>query len=162
MSALLTRANTIDFKYAAIEEAFPTVDPGHTRLGSLVMVQIRQPKRKTSGGIHLPDDVRSTDHYNTQVAKVIALGPIAFKNRDSMTPWPEGAWCQVGDFVRVPKYQGERISVPFETIEYEEDEKGRKHKKTVKEEAVFALFKDLAILAKITSDPLRIRAFLDG
>ena len=159
--SLLTSPNKVSYLYDGLKEAFPDIDPGHAPLGSLVLVQIRQPKRKTAGGLIIPDEARSADHYNTQVAKVIALGPVAFKNRNDMTPWPEGAWCQVGDFVRVPKLQGERIAVAFETVEYEEDEKGRKHKKTGKDEAVFVLYKDLAIMAKV-QDPLRVRAFLDN
>lgn len=162
MTSLLTRNNEVDYLYTGLEDAFPKVDPGHRPLGSLVLVQIRQPKRTTKGGIIIPDEARATDHYNTQIAKVITLGPVAFKNRNDMTDWPEGAWCAPGDFVRVPKYQGDRIAVPFEKISYEEDEKGRKHKKTTKDEAIFVFFKDLALMAAITCDPTTLRAFLDS
>jgi co-chaperonin GroES (HSP10) len=159
---MLTRPNKVEFLYDGLDEAFPKVDPGLEPFGSLVLVQVRQPKRKTAGGIIIADDTRATEHYRTQVAKVVSMGPLAFHSRDTMTLWPEGAWCSVGDFVRVPVYQGERFAVPFEVKTFEEDEKGRKHPKTDKEECVFVLFKDLAILGRITADPLKIRAFLDG
>ena len=48
------------------------------------------------------------------IGKIVAIGPLAFKNRDTMQPWPEGTWAQVGDYVRVPKWGGDRweIKVP--------------------------------------------------
>src|SRR2546423_431478 len=88
----------------ALEEAFPDIVPGIAPFGSRVLVQIRTAKAKSKGGIELVQETREAVAYNTQVAKVRGLGPLAFKNRTSMEPWPEGAWCQLGDFVRVPKY----------------------------------------------------------
>src|SRR3954470_639267 len=81
-----------------LDEAFPVVNPNYRPFGERVLVQIRSPKRKSAGGIMLPDEVRDTEKWNTQVAKVIALGPTAFKSRTTLEGWPEGDWCQPGDF----------------------------------------------------------------
>jgi len=129
----------------ALTEAFPEVDPGALPFGSRVLVQFRTPKTKTSGGIILTSDTVETEKWNTQVAKVIAVGPLAFKSRDKQTDWPEGAWARPGDFVRVSKYGGDRWEVPVGSG---------------KEQAVFSIFNDLDLIAKVTNDPLTMKAFI--
>jgi len=138
-------SNNISFGYDSIDEAFPSADPGIAPFGSRVLVQIRTPKKKSKGGIILTGDVRETEHYNTQVAKVISVGSLAFKNRNTMEPWPEGSWCEVGDFVRVPRYGGDRWSVKTEDGE---------------DEAIVVIFNDLDLVGKVTGDPMAIKSFL--
>lgn len=138
-------ANKVEFSYDNLEEAFPRCDPGITPYGSRVLVQIRTPKSKTKGGIILTSETRETDAWNTQIAKVVAVGELAFKNRTTMEPWPEGSWCQPGDFVRVPKYGGDRWTVRTE------DGSG---------EALLVIFNDLDLIGKVTGDPLAIKAFI--
>lgn len=96
-----------------LEEAFPDVDPNYEPFGSLVLLQIRVAKRKVSkdSKIELPDEVRTTIQANTQVAKVIAVGSLAFHNRNTGQPWPEGSWAKVGEYVRIPRYLGDRWEV---------------------------------------------------
>ncbi len=159
--ALLAYPNMTEFDYT-MEEAFPDVDPGQRPMGSNVMVLIRRPKSKSKGGIRLPEDVRSTEYYNTQVGKVIALGPLCFKNRDTMKTWPEGAWCDVGDFVYVPKFGGVRFAIkhPFKDEELNRST-GKLETKTVDEDVMFVYFKDTSLIGFITGDPLKVKAFLD-
>lgn len=128
----------------AIEMAFPVADPGIQPFGSRVLVQIRNPKQKTSGGIIIDLGSQETEKWNTQVAKVISVGPLAFKNRNTMEPWPEGDWCKAGDFVRVPKYGGDRWEVDL-------NEQGV---------ALFVIFNDLDIVGRVTTDPTKVRAFI--
>lgn len=137
-------ANKISFAYDSVDEAFPACDPGVSPFGSRVLVQIRTPKKKTAGGIVLVGETRETEHYNTQVAKVLALGSLAFKNRNTMESWPEGSWCAPGDFVRVPRYGGDRWTV----------------KTPDGDEAIVVIFNDLDLVGKVTGDPLAIKAFL--
>lgn len=132
----------------ALAEAFPAADAGVQPFGSRVLVQIRTPKTMTSGGIILHSESRDTEKWNTQVAKVVSVGPLAFKNRNTMTQWPEGSWCGVGDYVRVPKYGGDRWEVPL----------GAKDGQP--ESAMFVIFNDLDIIGQVTGDPLAIRAFI--
>ena len=130
----------------AMAEAFPAVDAGIQPFGSRVLIQIRTPKKKTSGGIILDLGTQDTEKWNTQVGKVIALGPLAFKNRNDMSTWPEGEWCKVGEHVRVAKYGGDRweVKVP--------DKRDGS--------AMFVIFNDLDIIGQVTGDPLAIRAFI--
>lgn len=136
--------NKVEFDYGSIEEAFPACDPGVEPFGSRVMVQIRTPKKATKGGIILLDDARETEGWNTQTAKVVAVGPLAFRNRNTMELWPEGTWCAPGDFVRVPKYGGDRWTV----------------KVAGGDDALIVIFDDLNIVGKITGDPTKVKAFL--
>lgn len=92
-------------------ECFPDVDPGIDVLGDRVLVQLRREKVSSKGGILLVDETRQTLRFNETVAKVRAIGPLAYKSPDNLEPWPEGPWCQVGDLVRTIKYGGDRFVV---------------------------------------------------
>lgn len=122
---------------------FPIVDPGLVPFGSRVLVQFRTPPTVTAGGIHLADDAIDAEKWNTQVGIVMAIGPLAFKNRQTQEPWPEGSWARIGDLVRCPKYGGDR---------WEMIEGGL--------QAFFALFNDLDLLGRVTVSPDKMRAFV--
>jgi co-chaperonin GroES (HSP10) len=136
--------NKIEFAYDDLDEAFPAVDPGVEPFGSRVLVQIRLAKKKTKGGIILTGDTKDTELWNTQVAKVVAVGSLAFKNRNTQEPWPEGSWCSAGEFVRVPKYGGDKW-----TVRMDEDR-----------EVIFVIFNDLDLIGRVTGDPLAMKAFV--
>lgn len=128
-----------------LDEAFPSVDPGVEPYGSRILVQIRSPKTKSAGGIILTSDTKETEKWNTQIAKVIAVGPLAFRNRETLVAWAEGAWCKPGEFVRVAKYGGDRFEVGFGPGE---------------DKAMFVIYNDLDIIGKVTGDPLAVKAFI--
>jgi len=118
------------------EDIFPDVDPNGEPFGSRVLVQIRRPKQK-KGSIFLVEDTTKTELDNTCVAKVVAVGPLAYKNRNTMEPWTEGQWCDVGSYVFVPKYGGIRWEVPCEETDLYPGK------------VQFALFDDLNMLMKV-------------
>jgi co-chaperonin GroES (HSP10) len=128
----------------ALSEAFPNADSGVRPFGSRVLVQIRNPKQKTASGIILDTGTQETEKWNTQSAKVVSVGPLAFKNRNTMESWPEGDWCKPGDFVRVPKYGGDRWEVSLGDLG----------------SALFVIFNDLDIVGQVTGDPLSMKAFI--
>ena len=130
---------------SALVEAFPAVEAGIQPFGSRVLIQIRTPKNKTSGGIILHSETKDTEKWNTQVGKVVSVGPLAFKNRNTMDRWPEGSWCKEGDFVRVAKYGGDRWEVATDKSD---------------QPAMFVIFNDLDIIGRVTGDPLKIKAFI--
>ena len=129
--------------------AFPSVDPGAKPLGGRILVQLRRTKKATTAsGIILVAETKETEKWQNMVAKVIEIGPLAYKHRDTMAAWPEGSWADVGDFIRVPKWGGDRweVHVPGE----DENE----------ESALFMVLNDHEVIAKLTGDPLAMRAFL--
>lgn len=154
---MLEMTNKIDYGYDSLEEAFPACDPGCTPTGYRVLFQLRTAKRKTRGGIILTDDARETDQWNTQVAKVVALGPLAFRDRETGEPWIDGSWCEVGDFVRIPKFGGDKFTVTANVEEIRDEATGYREKVTT--EAIFVIFRDADISAKV-SDPLSVRAYI--
>lgn len=93
------------------EECFPDIDTGIEVAGDRVLVQLRREKTTSKGGIILVDETRQTLRFNETVAKVIQIGPLAYKSPEDLTPWPEGNWCNVGDLVRTIKYGGDRFVV---------------------------------------------------
>ena len=137
------------FSDADIAWAFPSVEPGAKPLGGRILVQLRRTKKKaTSAGIILVEETKEAEKWNNMVAKVIEIGPLAFKNRDTMQGWPEGSWCEVGDYIRVPKWGGDRWEVP---VPGEDD---------LEEKALFMILNDHEIIAKVTCSPLEMRAFV--
>lgn len=92
-----------------LSEAFPDINPGVHPLGARLVIQLRTVRSKTASGLILVDDTKQFNKVTTQLGKVIALGPIAFKNRSTGEVWSEGAWVEPGQFVRVPKYGGDRF-----------------------------------------------------
>lgn len=156
----LSLDNTVSYAFASIDEAFPPIDAGEIPAGNQVLFQIRQPKLRTAGGLVLDTETRKTDHYNTTVAKVVACGPLAFRNRETGQPWPEGAWCKPGDFVRIPRYQGERFFVDYERDDFEIDDQTRRRRDfQAKDQICFVLHKDLCVVS-IIADPLKVKAFV--
>lgn len=128
-----------------LADAFPDVDPGNVPLGGRVLVQLRRIAKKTRSGIVLVEETKDTVRWNNQVAKVIALGPLAFRNRQTREPWPEGEWVQPGDFIRVPRWNGDRIEVPVKDSD---------------DPVTFVVFNDHEIITKIVGDPLAVKVYV--
>lgn len=128
-----------------IDTYFPKVNFGIKPTGSRVLVQIRRPREKI-GSIILANETKDAESDNTQVAKVISVGPLAFRNRNTMELWPEGAWYREGDFVFVPKYAGSR---------WRRDLPGQKGEKVE-----FVIFNDLDIVGTVDDDPAAVQSYL--
>jgi len=134
---------------AEVAWAFPSVDPGAKPLGGRILVQLRRTKKKaTSAGIILVEETKEAEKWNNMVAKVIEIGPLAFKHRDTMQSWPEGSWCAPGDYIRVPKWGGDRWEVKTHDSDEGEDP------------ALFMILNDHEVIAKVTGNPLEMKAFL--
>lgn len=134
---------------AELAWSFPSVEPGAKPLGGRILVQLRRTKKKTTNaGILLVEETKETEKWNNMVAKVIEIGPLAFCHRDTMQPWPEGSWCVAGDYIRVPKWGGDRWEVKVPGDDDFEDP------------ALFMILNDHEVIAKVTGDPLAMRAFI--
>jgi co-chaperonin GroES (HSP10) len=93
-------------------DCFPVVDPGVAPQGNRIVVQLRKAKDVSKGGIILVGDTKATEKWNEVIAKVVKVGPLAYKDINTLQPWPEGPWADPGDLVRVIKYGGDRWAVP--------------------------------------------------
>lgn len=128
--------------------AFPEVSPGQKPFGGRVVVQLRRIKKTTASKIILVAETKETEKWQNMIGKVVEIGPLAFKNRDTMQPWPEGSWAQVGDYVRVPKWGGDRWEREVPNEEGNEDP------------VLFMTLNDHELIAKITDDPLSFKAYV--
>ncbi len=115
---------------AYVTEHFPGVECGARPVGNQILVQLRTVRKKSSGGIILAEETKEFNQGNTQVARLVKVGQIAFRHRETGEAWKEGAWAEVGDVVIMPKYGGFRFEIPLP----ERDEK-----------AIFALFNDYEV-----------------
>lgn len=136
---------TVIEKETPLEWYFPEVDSGRTPLGDRVQVQLRRTKRTSAGGIALVSETKDTEMWNTQIAKVIKVGPIAYKNRTTGETWYEGQWIKPGDFVIVPRWGGTR----WEVVVGDDVET-----------ALFCTFKDHEVIDLVTCDPRKVKAFI--
>jgi co-chaperonin GroES (HSP10) len=129
---------------ADVQEAFPVVDPCFKPFGGRVLVQMRLPKKKLASGIILPEDSRDTERAQTPIGVIRAVGPLAFKNRDTLEDWEEGVWANVGDFVRVPRWTGDRFE-----IRIDEDTN-----------VEFYIMNDHELIGAVTGNPLEVKAYV--
>lgn len=143
-----TIADLLGERYSdAIRTEYPDVMPPVYPTGINIMVQLRKPgnfKMLPNGQkLWIPDEAVDADKARAQTALVRALGPTAFRHRQTLQLWPEGYWCVPGQFVRTPMYGGDRIEVPLS-----EDKR---------DFALFVVFRDQDCLGVVTGDPLAIR-----
>ena len=130
-----------------IDELFPNIDPGVKPFGQRVLVQLRLARKISKGGIHLSSDTQNTEQWNEAVAQLIAVGPLAFKKRDTLQAWGEGEWAKVGDFVRVPRFGGDRWEVPLPNS-------------PTNEVVIFAQFNDFELIGKLTGNPVDMKVYV--
>jgi co-chaperonin GroES (HSP10) len=128
--------------------AFPDVSAGQKPFGGRVVVQLRRIKKTTASKIILVAETKETEKWQNMIGRVVEVGPLAFKNRDTMNPWPEGSWAQVGDYVRVPKWGGDRWEREVPNEEGNEDP------------VLFMTINDHELIAKVTDDPLSFKAYV--
>jgi co-chaperonin GroES (HSP10) len=130
-----------------MEWAFPNVEPGMEPFGGRVIVQLRRIKRKT-GFIVLVEETKENEKWNNMIGKVVCVGPLAYKNRDTMQSWPEGSWAQVGDYVRVPKWGGYRWEIKVPGSDRDE------------ESVLFMTLNDHELIARVSGNPLAFKAYV--
>lgn len=122
---------------------FPEVSPSVLPTGARVLVQLMSNNTKTASGIVLVKETRDTEQWNMQVARVLAVGDIAFCNRETGQPWREGIWCEPGDFVIIPRWGGQRRTVTGNDGQ----------------EVYFATVNDHEIIERVYGNPLELETY---
>ena len=128
--------------------AFPDVSPGQKPFGGRVVVQLRRIKKTTASKIILVAETKETEKWQNMIGRVVEIGPLAFKNRETMESWPEGSWASVGDYVRVPKWGGDRWEREVPNEEGNEDP------------VLFMTINDHELIVRVTDDPLSFKAYV--
>lgn len=124
---------------------FPEVNPKVLPCGTRVLCQLISPKTTSKGGLILVEETKETERWNNQVARVIAIGPIAFCNRETGQPWREGIWANPGDFVIIPRWGGQRRTV---------------RSKGGDESVYFVTVNDHEIIERVYGNPLELETYI--
>jgi co-chaperonin GroES (HSP10) len=71
-----------------------------------VLVRPVPVRRKSAGGILLPDNFREDMEYMNTVGRVLALGELAFKDEEI---YRNGPWVKPGDYIVYAKFAGSKL-----------------------------------------------------
>jgi co-chaperonin GroES (HSP10) len=88
------------------DEDIKDPSPLPTLPGYHVLVRPVSIRKKTKGGIILPNKFKDDIKYLTTVGRVLAVGDTAY---DDGNKFPHGPWCEVGDIVAYGRHTGHKI-----------------------------------------------------
>lgn len=75
--------------------------------GVKILLGIPRLERQTAGGLALPDEMIEREEAAGMIAKVLAMGPDAYKSLAGCSD----PYCKVGDWVAMRPYSGTRFRV---------------------------------------------------
>lgn len=76
--------------------------------GWRILILPFQGKKKSEGGVIIPDQVRERESLATVCGYVLRMGPDCYKDPDKFTAGP---WCSQGDWVIFGRYAGSRFKI---------------------------------------------------
>jgi co-chaperonin GroES (HSP10) len=76
--------------------------------GFKILIALPELEEKTDGGIYLPEQVRNTEALATVVGFVLKMGDLCYQDEKK---FPNGPWCNEGDWVVFRAYSGTRIKI---------------------------------------------------
>ena len=82
-----------------------------TPLNWKVLIQPHQVQMKTKGGLHLPSVSKANEEYLTAHGRVVSMGELAFRDRDTGEKWKMSTTPVVGNRVTYGKYAGQKVTV---------------------------------------------------
>lgn len=85
-------------------------------VGFQVLVLVPPAEDRTAGGIVLPDAARDREQTGSMLARVVALGPDAYRDGKR---FPTGHYCEQGDWVVLPPYAGIRLKITLDDGDHE-------------------------------------------
>lgn len=76
--------------------------------GYRLLIAVPEIKNATAGGVIIPDKLRDAEEVASVIGYVIKAGSTAY-----MDPvrFPDGPWCEEGDFVIFRSYSGTRFKI---------------------------------------------------
>lgn len=77
-------------------------------VGEYILCAIPEVEKTFESGLAKADSTVRTEEQTSVVLFVMDLGPLAYKDTER---FPEGPWCQKGDFVVVRAYTGTRLKI---------------------------------------------------
>jgi co-chaperonin GroES (HSP10) len=77
-------------------------------VGYKILIALPQPEETTEGGIIKATQTLQQEEIGSIVGFVLKMGPDAYKSADR---FPNGAYCQEGDWIMMRSYSGTRFKV---------------------------------------------------
>lgn len=85
-----------------------TLEPAGFRI--LVRIPNLPEQARKNALIVMPEETRRLEEFAQLTAQVIALGPLAYRDRKRFGFWRR-PWCKPGDYVMMRAYQGTRFTM---------------------------------------------------
>jgi chaperonin GroES len=79
-----------------------------TPVGYKLLIAVPEVSEKTDGGVYMPDSLKKAEETASIIGFVISLGAEAYSDA---AKFPDGPWCEEGDFVIFRSYSGTRFKV---------------------------------------------------
>jgi len=76
--------------------------------GFKLLIKPLEVKEKTDTGVYMPDSLKSAEQTASVIGFVVKAGPDAYMDKDK---FPNGPYCQEGDFVIFRSYSGTRFKI---------------------------------------------------
>lgn len=95
---------SMDNPQAMLEKAKQLPNP----VGEFILCAIPEVDKNYENGLIKADITTKTEEQTSVVLFVMKLGPMAYKDQER---FPDGPWCQEGDFVIVRAYTGTRLKI---------------------------------------------------
>ena len=76
--------------------------------GYKLLISPLEVKEKTDSGVYMPDSLKSAEQTASVIGFVVKAGPDAYMDKDK---FPNGPYCQEGDFVIFRSYSGTRFKI---------------------------------------------------
>tara|TARA_B100000780_G_C21076857_1_gene433517 strand:+ start:874 stop:1245 length:372 start_codon:yes stop_codon:yes gene_type:complete len=76
--------------------------------GYKLLIAIPELHGKTEGGVYMPDSIKHMEETASIIGYVISVGTEAYTDKDR---FPNGPWCEKGDFIIFRSYSGTRFKV---------------------------------------------------
>jgi len=108
--------NVLSQAYVAAEDRFfdpsklpeSAMDRLPNPTGWRMLILPYQGKKRTDGGVFIPDQVRDREQLATVCGFVLKQGPDCYKDT---AKFPNGAWCKEGEWVIFGRYAGSRFKI---------------------------------------------------
>ena len=76
--------------------------------GYKILIGVPEISDKTEGGVFMPDGLKASEETASIIGFVMKLGPDAYADTNK---FPNGAYCEEGDFVVFRSYSGTRFKI---------------------------------------------------
>ena len=76
--------------------------------GYRLLIAMPEVSEKTEGGVFMPDQLKKAEETASIVGYVVKAGPEAYADA---AKFPNGPWCNEGDFILFRSYSGTRFRV---------------------------------------------------